>query len=89
VIYHDDNVIYHNGDEVNEAVDDDLRKSLLIQLYLNMSACYIQLNHFGLAKQVLTDAIKLSGKVSQVYLRNAQIALCNRCSSIDELRKAQ
>jgi hypothetical protein len=88
VVYHDDNVIYNNGEELSEAVDDDMRKSLLIQLYLNMSTCYIRLNNFTLARQVLDDGIKLSEKVSQLYMRRAQVVLSNRGSSIEELREA-
>jgi hypothetical protein len=52
-----------------------------------MSACYIKLNNFQLARVVLNDALKLSDRVSQIYLRKAQIVLCNRCSSIEELEK--
>ena len=72
---------------MTETVDLDMRKSLLIQIYLNMAAAYIKLNHFSLAHAVLDDALKLSEKVSQIYLRRAQIALSNKSSSLDELQK--
>jgi hypothetical protein len=62
-----------------------MRKSLLIQLYLNMAATYTHLNHFSLANQVLEDALAISDRVSQVYLRKAQVVLCNKCSSVAQL----
>jgi hypothetical protein len=67
---------------MTETVDVDMRKSLLIQLYLNMAAAYLKLNNFSLANQVLDDAFILSDKVSQVYLRKAQVALCNKSSTL-------
>ena len=41
---------------MDEKPDLDMRKSLLIQVYLNMTAAYIYLNHYSLAQQVLDDA---------------------------------
>lgn len=72
---------------MTETVDIDMRKSLLIQVYLNMAAAYIKLNHFSLAESVLEDALLLSDKVSQIYLRKAQIALANKSCSLSELEK--
>ena len=71
---------------MTEAADIDMRKSLLIQIYLNMAAAYIKLNNFNLANQVLDDAFKLSDKVSQIYLRKAQAILSNKSSSIEVLQ---
>lgn len=73
---------------MTETVDHDMRKSLLVQIYLNMAAAYIKLNHFSLAKRVLDDAGQLcEDKVSQIFLRKAQMALSNKSSSLDELKK--
>lgn len=82
-MYHDDNVICNDGEEMTEKVDIDMRRSLLIQLYLNMAATYIKLNHHSVAYQILEDASKLSDKVSQIYLRQAQVALSNKSSSLE------
>lgn len=71
---------------MTETVDLDMRKSLLIQLYLNMAAAYIKLNNHYLANSVLDDALKLSDKVSQIYLRRAQIALSNKSATLNELK---
>lgn len=70
---------------MTETVDLDMRKSLLIQIYLNMAAAYIKLNHFNLAEMVLKDACELSGKVSQIFLRKAQVILCNKSAIIPEI----
>jgi hypothetical protein len=45
---------------MDETPDIDMRKSLLIQVYLNMAAAYINLNHFSLAEQVINDGLELS-----------------------------
>lgn len=52
-----------------------------------MAATYIKLNHYSLANQALDDAFALSDKVSQIYLRKAQVALSNRSSSLSELEQ--
>lgn len=78
-----------NGEELNEAPDLDMRKSLLVQLYLNMAAAYIQLHHYRLAEQVIDDGLALSDRVSQLYFRKAQaIALCKN-STLERLRLAR
>lgn len=66
-----------------------MRKSLLVQLYLNMAAAYINLHHYKLAEQVLDDGLILSDRVSQLYFRKAQsIGLCKN-SSIERLHFAR
>ena len=82
-MYSDENVAYHNGEEMEEEVDTDMRKSLLIQVYLNMAATYIQLNNFSLAIRVCDDAFDLSERVSQVYMRKTQAIVANRCSTVE------
>lgn len=49
ITYCDDNVKEFNGEELTESADLDMRKSLLVQLYLNMAAAYINLQHYSLA----------------------------------------
>ena len=61
-----------------------MHKSLLVQIYLNMAATYIKLNNFSLAKRVCNDALELTGKVSQVYLRKAQSIILNKGCTLDE-----
>lgn len=66
-----------------------MRKSLMLQVYLNMSACYIHLNHFDVALQCIEDCFELSDKVSQIYMRKAQILLSNKASSLENLYEAK
>jgi hypothetical protein len=66
-----------DGEELAETADVDMRKSLLVQIYLNMAAAYINLHHYKLAEQVIDDGLALSDRVSQLYFRKAQcIVLC-------------
>ena len=37
---------------MTEEADIDMRKSLLVQIYLNMAAVYINLHHYSLAEKV-------------------------------------
>ena len=60
MIYHDENVISFNGEELIEEAEIDMQKSLLLQVYMNMAAAYMNLNHFTLAEQVTNDALALS-----------------------------
>ena len=49
-----------------------MRNSMLLTIYLCMSAAYIQANHYTLALQVLEDAQKASGKAgSQIHYRRS------------------
>ncbi len=81
MVYNDDNVRYFDGEDLTETADIDMRKSLLVQVYLNMAAAYINLNHYSLAETVINDGLSLSDRVSQIYFRKAQcIALCKDSS---------
>ena len=82
MVYNDSNVEYHEGEDMVEKADIDMRNSLLIQIYLNMAAAYIKLNNFSLARQVIEDGFKLSDRVSQLYLRKAQAIVYNHSSSL-------
>ena len=67
---------------MDESADIDMRKSLMLQVYLNMAACYIHLNHYSVALQCIDDCFALSDRVSQIYMRKAQILLMNKGSSL-------
>ena len=72
-----------------EAPDIDMRKSLLVQIYLNMAAAYIYTHHYHLAQQVCDDGLLLSDKVSQLYFRKAQAISLRKDSSQEEMLKAK
>jgi len=72
-MFNDKNVVLHDGEEMENASDHDMRNSMLATLYINMSAAYIQSNHYTLALQVLDEAEKAySGKAgSQIFYRRS------------------
>lgn len=59
-----------------------MRKSLLIQAYLNMCAAYIHTHHYSLAERVCDDGLALSDNVSQLYFRKAQALSLNKDSPL-------
>lgn len=65
-----------------ETADIDMRKSLLIQSYLNMCAAYINTHHYSLAVKVCEEGLSLSDNVSQLYFRKAQALSLNKDASI-------
>ena len=65
-----------------------MRKSLLLQVYLNMAAAYIHLRNYSVAVEVCNDAFDLSEKVSQVYLRKAQATISNESCTVEKAEEA-
>ena len=66
-----------------------MRKSLMIQVFLNMSAAYINIHHYSLAIKVCDEGMALSDKVSQLYFRKAQAIALNKSATHDELKQAK
>ena len=60
--FNDGNVTLYDGEDCENEKDHDMRNSMLLTVYLCMSAAYIQSNHYTLALQVLDEAEKASGK---------------------------
>lgn len=85
IVYSDSNVKLCDGEDMTELPDIDMRKSLMLQVYLNMAATYIHLNNYKVALQCVEDCFSLSDKISQVHLRKAQILLSMQSATIDEL----
>lgn len=69
---------------MEDAPDIDMRKSLMLQVLLNMSVAYSKLGHYNVAIQCVEDCLKLSEKVSQVYLRKAQVLIFNKGCSLED-----
>lgn len=66
-----------------------MRKSLLVQLYLNMAAAYINLHHYSLAERIINDGLELSDRVSQLYFRKAQSIGLSKSSTLEKLYQAK
>ena len=89
VTYNDENVRQFCGEELTEEAEIDMHKSLLLQIYMNMAAAYMNLNHFSLAEQVVDDSFKLSEKVSQAYLRKAQSLILRKDCTLEQAKEAE
>ena len=90
-MFTDKNVVLHDGEDMENSGDHDMRNSILLTIYLNMSAAYIQANHYTLALQVLDEAENACGGKagSQIYYRRSQAITSNLASTLDDLRKAK
>ena len=66
-----------------------MRKSLLVQILLNLSASYIMLNHYSLAYVCCEEAEQLTDKVSQIQFRKAQCVALNQSASVSQLQRAK
>jgi hypothetical protein len=73
---------------MTEAPDIDMRKSLLVQIYLNMAAAYMKLGHYKLAQQCCEDAQQMTNKVSQILFRKAQALALNKLAPLSDLETA-
>ena len=89
VTYCDDNTKVFDGEEMTETADIDMRKSLLVQVYLNMAAAYMQLHHYSLAQTIIEDGLALTDKVSQLYFRKAQCIALRKDSTTAQLKEAK
>jgi tetratricopeptide (TPR) repeat protein len=89
VVYTDGNVKLCDGEDMEDAPDVDMRKSLMLQVLLNMSAVYCHLHHYSLALQCIEDCFMLSDKVSQIYLRKAQALIFNKSCTLEDAQEAK
>lgn len=72
-----------------ESADIDMRKSLLCQAYLNLSAAYMRTHHYFLAQKVCNDGLALTDMVSQLYFRKAQALSLRKDCSLEQLAEAK
>jgi tetratricopeptide (TPR) repeat protein len=84
VVYTDGNVKLCDGEDMEDAPDIDMRKSLMLQVLLNMSVAYSHLHHYTLALQCIEDCFGLTDKVSQIYLRKAQTLVFNKSCTFED-----
>jgi tetratricopeptide (TPR) repeat protein len=74
---------------MSDSPDIDMRKSLLVQIYLNMAAAYIQTHHYYLAEKLCDEALELTDQVSQLYFRKAQAIALRKDATIEDVTQAQ
>lgn len=63
--------------------------SMLLTLYLNISACYMHLNHFNEARKLIDRALKIAPRNSIVLFSSAQCRAANLESTRSDLEKGQ
>lgn len=62
--YHDDNVTLKDGEDLTDTNDIDMRKSMLMTIYMLIGLAYMKLNHFTLARKSIEDGINITDKSS-------------------------
>lgn len=88
--FHDGNVKLFDGEEYKQPNEVDMRNSMLFYLFMNMSCCYMNMNHFAEARVVLDEAEKLTPSANSLCLfRSAQCRAYTLDSSKKELQKAK
>lgn len=70
---------------MTETPDIDMRKSLMVQILMNMAVVYMKLNHFKLALSCCNEAQALTNKVSQILLRKGQALALNKAATKEDL----
>jgi len=88
-ILSDDNVELHDGEELTEQNEIDMRISMLLNIYLALSCAYLKLNHYSTAIVAIEEAMKLGHPSSQLYFRRSQARAYNKGSSLEDLYKAK
>lgn len=67
---------------MTETYDTDMRKSLMVQILLNLASSYIMLSNYYLAYHCCSEAEALTNKMSQIQFRKAQSIVYNKSSSL-------
>lgn len=85
----DEHMILHDGEEITNKNDKQLRDSMLVLTYLVLSVCYMKEANFKEALECIEDAKKLNERNSLIYFRRSQVKACNLCSGYSDLKEAK
>mmetsp|Transcript_63253 Transcript_63253/g.87938 ORF Transcript_63253/g.87938 Transcript_63253/m.87938 type:complete len:287 (+) Transcript_63253:410-1270(+) len=66
-----DEVIVHDGEEISDANEKDMRNSMMMNIYLSLSCCYLKLHHYTQALEAIEEGIKIHNGNSQLLYRRA------------------
>jgi len=88
-ILNDDTVELHDGEELTESNEIDMRTSMLVNIYLALACAYLKLNHYSMAITALDEGIKLNGMTSQLFFRRSQARAYNKSATLEDLLKAK
>jgi len=88
-ILSDENVELHDGAELTDQNEIDMRMSMLINIYLALSCAYLKLSHYSAAIVAIDEGLKLNGANSQLYFRRSQARVYNKSATLEDLLKAK
>jgi len=88
-ILSDDNVELHDGEELKDSNEVDMRMSMLINIYLALACAYLKLNHYSAAILAIEEGLKLNPANSQLYFRRSQARVYNKSATLEDLLKAK
>ncbi|EAS06282.3 transmembrane protein, putative (macronuclear) [Tetrahymena thermophila SB210] len=89
VTYTDDNVVLHDGEDLTDSQDIEMRQSMLMTIYMSLAVAYMKCFYFKMAQIALDDAYKITQKSSQILFRRSQAVAYNKFSTIKELEDAK
>lgn len=89
ILYCDENTKLYDGVEMSETYDTDMRKSLMVQILLNLASSYMMLSNYSLAETCCIEAESLTDKMSQIQFRKAQAIVLNLSSPLEKLGEAR
>ena len=72
-IINDTNIELHDGEEITDSCEKDMRQSMLMNIYLGLSCCYINLYHYSIALEAIEEGFKISQGSSQLFFRRSQV----------------
>ncbi|KAL4487098.1 hypothetical protein ABPG72_001550 [Tetrahymena utriculariae] len=87
--FNDENVVLHDGEDLTDSNDIDLRFSMIVNSCLSIGVCFMMLGNFKEAMQAFKDARTLHKKGSIPLIRMVQCRLYNKASTYLELVEAK
>jgi tetratricopeptide (TPR) repeat protein len=87
--FHDGIITLHDGQELRSEPEHQMRNSLLATTFLSLGNAYMQMGHWELANQALSDAHRITGDVSLLLYKLAIAKLCNLDSGLAEVLDGQ
>jgi len=85
----DENIELHDGEEITDATEKDMRQSMLLNCYLGLACCYMNLYHFSNALEAVAEGLKVTQGSSQLLFRRSQVRGYNKSSTLADLRLAK
>jgi len=88
-IISDDNIELHDGQEITDSCEKDMRQSMVLNICLALSVCYLNMYHFSTALEACEDGMKVAPGSSQIYFRRSQCRAYNKLATLADLQLAK